>query len=164
MIVLTRWTWISLLNCVSSTTHARSGWTKVLSFAFNHSEISKIPGIFFQDDYQRELGIDPRTQLISIYRNPYSYEIHSNVEAAVSRRHRISCMGGEWRVQSPSAAKHWRYSDRVHWLGRRHHKPDSHSQDSSLHQRECHSTQLSLLSRLLQHDHGQHSHLLWQVD
>ena len=25
----------------------------------------------------RELGIDPKTQLISIYRNPYSYEIHS---------------------------------------------------------------------------------------
>ena len=24
-----------------------------------------------------ELGIDPKTQLISIYRNPYSYEIHS---------------------------------------------------------------------------------------
>lgn len=40
-------------------------------------DISRIPGIFFQDDYQRELGIDPRTQLISIYRNPYSYEIHS---------------------------------------------------------------------------------------
>lgn len=39
--------------------------------------ISRIPGIFFQDDYMRELGIDPKTQLISIYRNPYSYEIHS---------------------------------------------------------------------------------------
>lgn len=45
-----------------------------------HIEISKIPGLFFQDDYMRELGIDPKTQLISIYRNPYSYEIHSKYD------------------------------------------------------------------------------------
>ena len=42
-----------------------------------NEKISRIPGIFFADDYMRELGIDPKTQLISIYRNPYSYEIHS---------------------------------------------------------------------------------------
>lgn len=41
-------------------------------------EILGIPDMFFQDSYMRELGIDPKTQLISIYRNPYSYEIHSN--------------------------------------------------------------------------------------
>lgn len=45
-----------------------------------HIEISRIPGLFFQDDYMRELGIDPKTQLISIYRNPYSYEIHSKYD------------------------------------------------------------------------------------
>ena len=48
---------------------------------WSNEEISRIPGIFFQDDYMRELGIDPKTQLISIYRNPYSYEIH-NIEFA----------------------------------------------------------------------------------
>ena len=42
-----------------------------------NEKISRIPGIFFADDYMRELGIDPKTQLISIYRNPYSFEIHS---------------------------------------------------------------------------------------
>ena len=59
---------------------AKSGSTKVCIlrvFCYNSLDISRIPGIFFQDDYERELGIDPRTQLISIYRNPYSYEIHS---------------------------------------------------------------------------------------
>ena len=33
----------------------------------------------------RELGIDPKTQLISIYRNPYSYEIHSGSAREGSR-------------------------------------------------------------------------------
>ena len=31
---------------------------------WSNEEISRIPGIFFQDDYMRELGIDPKTQLI----------------------------------------------------------------------------------------------------
>ena len=53
--------------------------------------ISRIPGIFFQDDYMRELGIDPKTQLISIYRNPYSYEIHSG--RGVTYRHPIRGVG-----------------------------------------------------------------------
>ena len=51
---------------------------------WSNEEISRIPGIFFQDDYMRELGIDPKTQLISIYRNPYSYEIHSSLSAVSS--------------------------------------------------------------------------------
>lgn len=51
---------------------------------WSNEEISRIPGIFFQDDYMRELGIDPKTQLISIYRNPYSYEIHSSLSTPTS--------------------------------------------------------------------------------
>jgi singapore isolate B (sub-type 7) whole genome shotgun sequence assembly, scaffold_13 len=53
---------------------------------WSNEEISRIPGIFFQDDYMRELGIDPKTQLISIYRNPYSYEIHSSLPTPHSQQ------------------------------------------------------------------------------
>ena len=62
---------------------------------WKNEEISRIPGIFFQDDYMRELGIDPKTQLISIYRNPYSYEIHSTSVSFLSFRYRV-LLGDQW--------------------------------------------------------------------